>query len=197
MRGRTGRAFILVAILALAGASSALGTPPTPIEPVPQTAFVPIRIDELESATPEPLRPAVILDPWPTSTPTRVPVEQPEAKVAVVVKPKVTPRAKGAGNSGHSIRGKASWYCRAGRSVCHYKYPDRAGPDLYAAACGKLRRAMGRDWRGQRVGVIGNDRAVTVVLIDWCGSEDKTIDLYWDAMDHLGGTGVLNVTVTW
>jgi len=102
-----------------------------------------------------------------------------------------------------SIKGKASWYCNYDDpdyvfSVCHYKYPDGPGPDYYAAACGKLRRAMGSDWRGKRVGVIGNGRATVVRLIDYCASEDKTIDLYRDAMDALGPSGGgYNVTVTW
>jgi hypothetical protein len=88
------------------------------------------------------------------------------------------------------------------RSACHYKYPDGPARDYYAAACGKLRRAMGGEadkfWRGKRVGIIGNGHATVVRLIDWCGSEDKTIDLYRDAMDALGpSSGGYNVTVTW
>lgn len=81
--------------------------------------------------------------------------------------------------------------------MCHYKYPDRGGLDLYAAACGKLRAAMGSKWRGKTVTVATASRSVNVKLVDWCGSRTKTIDLYWDAMHVLGGTGVLNVKVTW
>lgn len=106
-----------------------------------------------------------------------------------------------------SIKGKASWYCKAGVSVCHYKY----GPStMSAAACGKLRRAMGgrdKDWRGKTVSVMNNQTGViiSVRLVDWCGSEDKTIDLYWIAMCGLQSCdpgkdtvrGVVQVTVRW
>jgi rare lipoprotein A (peptidoglycan hydrolase) len=70
---------------------------------------------------------------------------------------------------------------------------------MVAAACGKLRTAMGPHWRGQTVTVMNNANGVIVVvkLVDWCGSSDKTIDLYYIAMAKLGGTGVLNVTVRW
>ena len=90
--------------------------------------------------------------------------------------------------------GKASWYCKAGVSPCHYQYPPGS---MVAAACGKLRAAMGPDWRGQTVSVTGNGRTVELVLRDWCGSTDKLIDLYWEPMSRLGGTGVLQVTVGW
>jgi len=102
-----------------------------------------------------------------------------------------------------SIVGKASWYCnytdRAySMSVCHYRYPDKAGQhDMYAAACAKLRAAMGPNWRGKTVTVTGNGTWVKVKLIDYCASEDKTIDLYRDAADVLGYTGILRVTVSW
>jgi hypothetical protein len=71
---------------------------------------------------------------------------------------------------------------------------------MVAAACGKLRRAMGPKWRGKTVTVTTlNDgpRSVEVQLVDWCGSTTKTIDLYWEPMRLLGGTGVLDVTVRW
>ena len=96
------------------------------------------------------------------------------------------------------MRGLASWYCKAGVSACHYRYPPGS---LVAAACGKLRAAMGTHWRGKFVtvwyinGMIS--RHVRVQLVDWCGSTTKTIDLYWAAMHALGGTGVLPVTIRW
>ena len=68
---------------------------------------------------------------------------------------------------------------------------------MVAAACLKLRRAMGPGWRGDRITVTGNGRTVTVQLVDWCGSTDKLIDLYWEPMRRLGGSGVLPVTVRW
>lgn len=83
------------------------------------------------------------------------------------------------------------------------KYPDGPKDDLVAAACGKLRRAMGgseRDWRNKRVTVrrTGTNELVIVVLRDWCASEDKLIDLYRDAMDRLGpSSGGYEVTVFW
>ena len=68
---------------------------------------------------------------------------------------------------------------------------------MVAAACGKLRSAMGPNWRGKTVTVSTKNRTVTVKLVDWCGSKDKTIDLYWAPMSKLGGSGVLSVTVRW
>lgn len=94
-----------------------------------------------------------------------------------------------------SVRGLASWYCKAGVSVCHYRYPPGS---MVAAACKKLRVAMGPGWRGRTVVVrASSGRQVTVKLVDWCGSATKTIDLYWEPMHRLGGTGVLRVKVSW
>jgi len=93
------------------------------------------------------------------------------------------------------VSGVASWYCKAGRSVCHYAFPDRRGPDLYAAACKPLRRALGADWRGQRVTVRRNGKSVRVKLVDWCGHPTRVIDLYWDAAARLGITGTGRVRI--
>jgi hypothetical protein len=69
---------------------------------------------------------------------------------------------------------------------------------MVAAACGKLRTAMGSGWRGQKVTVeTKNGNRINVTLVDWCGSRDKLIDLYWEPMRRLGGTGVLRVKVSW
>jgi len=69
---------------------------------------------------------------------------------------------------------------------------------MVAAACGKLRAAMGPHWRGQTVKVTRDHGGfVYVKLVDWCGSTTKLIDLYWEPMRRLGGTGVLPVTVSW
>jgi hypothetical protein len=101
------------------------------------------------------------------------------------------------------LRGSASWYCKAGVSICMSAHPDRAGvADLYAAAGPRLRRAIcGSDtsncWRGRRVVVDG----VVVVLADWCQcykgqANEKLIDLYWDAWVRV--PGVENgVTIRW
>jgi hypothetical protein len=70
---------------------------------------------------------------------------------------------------------------------------------MVAAACGKLRAAMGSHWRGKTVTVKRNDSiaSIEVQLVDWCGSSSKLIDLYWEPMHKLGGTGTLPVTVSW
>lgn len=95
---------------------------------------------------------------------------------------------------GVALSGAASWYCKAGRSVCHHAYPDTAGTDLYAAACGRLRGEF-TDWRGRTVTVGYRGREVKVVLIDWCGHPDRMLDLYWDAANALGITGVGRVDI--
>ena len=161
--------------LLLASCAPAVGRVTT--APAPPPTFQPVTLAPTLAPTLEP-----------TVSPTRAPVAVPTPRLVVILN--------------RSIVGKASWYCnlddvRYPRSVCHYRYPDRKGPDLYAAACGKLRRAMGIDWRGRFVTVVGNDRQVVVQLVDWCGSDDKTIDLYRDAADVLGFGGVLEVTVRW
>jgi hypothetical protein len=69
---------------------------------------------------------------------------------------------------------------------------------MVAAACTGLRAAMGEGWRGQNVTVTAGDGdQITVTLVDWCASTDKTIDLYWEPMRQLGGTGVLWVEIGW
>lgn len=92
------------------------------------------------------------------------------------------------------VNGKASWYCKAGVSICHHSYPPGS---MVAAACGKLRAAMGPHWRGKTVIVQHGSDRVAVRLVDWCGSKDKLIDLYWEPMSRLGGSGVLRVSVRW
>ena len=83
---------------------------------------------------------------------------------------------------------------KAGVSVCHYQY----GPEtMSAAACGPLRAAL-PSWRGRTVTVSREGHgSVAVKLVDYCASTDKTIDLYWKAMNALGGTGVISVVVSW
>ena len=115
---------------------------------------------------------------------------QPQQAPVVVAKTSDVPSKR----SGQSVSGIASWYCKAGVSVCHHSYPPGS---MVAAACGKLRAAMSPSWRGQTVTVSGGGNQVTVKLVDWCGSSTKLIDLYWEPMSRLGGTGVLPVTVRW
>jgi hypothetical protein len=100
----------------------------------------------------------------------------------------------------HSLTGKASWYCKAGRSPCMKIHPDTAGFDAYAAAGPRLRAAMcggnqaSNCWRGRIVSVNG----VRVILADWCQcgwhqSWEKVIDLYHDVFVVTGG----QVTIRW
>jgi rare lipoprotein A (peptidoglycan hydrolase) len=58
---------------------------------------------------------------------------------------------------------------------------------------------MGAGWRGEHVLVCRGLRCVEVILNDWCGSHDKTIDLSDEAFDYLGrlSSGVLRVSVGW
>lgn len=128
--------------------------------------------------------------PSPTPSPTPTPRPKPRATRAPA-----TPRPVAIRTS-HSLKGKASWYCKAGVSVCHYAYPPGS---MVAAACAPLRSAIGPSWRGRRVVVVSRStgRSVVVKLVDWCSSREKTIDLYWEPMRRLGGTGVLPVTVKW
>lgn len=126
-------------------------------------------------------------------------------KVPVTNRPKVElvptdPPPKPTKATGRSVSGKASWYCKAGVSSCHYRYLDGPGRDLYAAACGKLRRAIGRTWRNDVVRVTSDWGSVRVKLVDYCASEDKTIDLYWDAFRIVrspDNDGVVRVKVGW
>lgn len=68
---------------------------------------------------------------------------------------------------------------------------------MVAAACGRLRSAMGPNWRGKTVSVSSGGRSVNVTLVDYCAHPDRAIDLYYEPMSRLGGTGILNVTVSW
>jgi hypothetical protein len=98
-------------------------------------------------------------------------------------------------SSSHRVIGPPTWYCKAGRSVCHYRYPDRPGVlDLYAAAGPALRVG---DWRGRVVNVCASKlNCLRVRLVDWCAcAPPHFLDLYWDAWNALGQPR--QVTVTW
>jgi hypothetical protein len=147
----------------------------------------------------------VVADPWQaTDPPERAQPSVPVAKAVVVNKPRPTPRPVSGGGStssgstttstGHSISGRASWYCRAGYSPCTVNYPDGGGFDAYAAAGPRLRAAIGSSWRGKIVYVDG----IRVKLIDWCQcyqgeSIEKLLDLYYDVYARVGSS----VTVRW
>lgn len=78
-----------------------------------------------------------------------------------------TPASRGTSAGSPELRGRASWYGTSG---------------LVAAAGPGLRRALGREWRGQRVLVCAGSRCVLVALTDWCEcyrgtSDERVIDL--------------------
>lgn len=145
-------------------------------------------------ATPKP----VVKTLAPTHAPKPVSTRAPAARKAVVktVTSKVVVRSA----SNHVV-GTATWYCKAGQSVCHYKYPDRRGvSDFYAAAGPRLRIG---NWQGRVVNVCGRSACIRVRLVDWCqcykgSSSERIIDLYWDAFNAVSpGAGGEKVTVTW
>jgi hypothetical protein len=172
--GRTALAVVLAFAFTVAAVGDLRADPPTVYQPVAQESFRPL--------------PQIVDFGDDRSHPPRPPLQAPEPPV------KTSPIDQQAPSRGASITGIASWYCKAGISVCHYAYP--AG-SMVAAACGKLRRAIGPDWRGNIVTVKSGNRTVIVKLVDWCGSATKLIDLYWEPMRRLGGTGVLPVKVSW
>jgi hypothetical protein len=55
------------------------------------------------------------------------------------------------------------------------------------------------DWRGHFVTVTSGSVSVVVQLVDWCGSDDKLIDLYAAPFSLLAptSTGVVMVEVSW
>jgi hypothetical protein len=102
-------------------------------------------------------------------------------------------------SGGHSISGRASWYCwSAYPSPCAKGFAEggdfaAAGPGLRAAMCGNQ---ASNCWRGRTVSVNG----YPVRLIDWCQchyrtSIEKLIDLYHSVWVKTGAKG--GVTITW
>jgi len=157
------------------------------LRPIEVASPTPAFVDHPEALVRRTAAPSASPSPKPTARPTPKPTAKPRATARPVAQPK-PPRTT------RSLRGLASWYCKAGVSPCHYRYPPGS---MVAAACGKLRAAMGPNWRGRIVTVSSGGRQVTVRLVDWCGSKTKTIDLYWEPMRRLGGTGVLPVIIRW
>lgn len=168
-------------------------------DPLPAYMFEPVEVAKIKL---DPLPVGSVSTPTPEATPKAT--EKPVAKVKAILKPTAKPTAKPRPHvasaqprprTSHTATGKASWYCKAGVSICHFAYPPGS---MVAAACTDLRAAMGSDWRGESVTVTANTGVtVTVKLVDWCASTDKLIDLYWAPMAALGGTGVLRVEVGW
>jgi hypothetical protein len=206
MRVRLALASALVAILALAATVTAV--PPTTHTSysgrwTPVTLPVGSAPPEARAATGAAAPAdavAVLSDPGAAPLPTLGPRQQPAADLGVVLKPTPKP-ALSFRSTGHSLRGKASWYCnndgsRGPISACHYRYPDTGGFNAYAAAGPRLRAALGGGdrWRNRVVSVNG----VRVKLVDWCQcyqgqSNEKLIDLYLDVFRRTGGT----VTIRW
>ena len=121
----------------------------------------------------------------------RLPPVRPTRPVVLIPESSVRRVAIG---SSHDVRGLASYYCSPAHPICHYAYPLGS---MVAAACGKLRTAIGPHWRGRLVTVRAGTRSVVVKLVDYGASTTKTIDLYWEPMRRLGGTGVLSVVISW
>lgn len=100
--------------------------------------------------------------------------------------------------AGATVAGVATWYCNADRrrgpvSRCTEGFPDRRGPDLYAAI-----RRSDLELRGQLVRVCAAGRCVVARIIDCnCARGSSLIDLYGDAFDQLAplAAGRIRVTV--
>ena len=203
-------ALVVTATLALA-ATAAKGLEPSPIRPVPDAEFGPVVLDRgAVSLVPRPIAASWTGVPVPPLALRPLSDPQPPAESAERPQPSLpTPRAivkdvgLQASRAGHSISGRASWYCNSDDpsvpySVCHNAYPDGPGFDAYAAAGPALRAALGSGWRGTVVTVCGR-RCVAVKLVDWCkctgGSVgvEKLVDLYEDVYERTGG----NVTIRW
>ncbi len=192
-------------------ATAATGSQPSEPTPIPESAFRRVSVPELpgESAPPVPAGVERLTEPetarlselddlrepvFATDPPDRAQPSLNAAKPLVVPVPTPTPKpaAKPAPRADHSIRGYASYYCRAGVSPCTYDHPDVAGVQAYAAAGPRLRAAIGSGWRGSIVYVDG----IRVKLIDWCQcykgeSNEKLLDLYYDVFRLTGSPVVV------
>ena len=190
---------IVAGTLTLAATAAAAGIDPAPPTPLPDSAFARVAVPgpgtgelPLRAARAGGLAPdadqaltTAILGSLAAAQPQR---PQPSVgepnRIVVDVKPVTT----------HVLRGRASWYCRAGISPCTYTNPDVGGFDAYAAAGPKLRAAVGPSWRGSIVYVDG----IRVRLIDWCQCyqgepQEKLLDLYYDVYARTGAA----VTIRW
>ena len=116
-------------------------------------------------------------------------------------KPKKSARPKATSAAGHTSSGSGTRTIRrphrnlSGKASWHATGRDGA----YGAACRPLRRAIGPSWRGRHVLVAFKGKAIEIVLNDWCGSHDKTVDLSDEAFRYFAplSRGVLRVTVGW
>lgn len=187
----------LVAISTLTVATAITARPPSAFSTLETAEFRPVVVDDSVAGAPEPL-PSI--DYGAPASPARIgdfqdqaPSVRPRADPNQPVRPesllKATPRPKPT----HGVSGMASWYCKAGVSVCHHAYPG----GLYAAAGPALRVGS---WRGRTVNVCGSGNCVNVKLIDWCAcGSGRVIDLYSDAFNRLAplSSGTLSVRVSW
>jgi rare lipoprotein A (peptidoglycan hydrolase) len=192
---------VLVAFATLTLATAATARPPSPPSTLDPEAFQPVELADSVAGNPEPLpsiddgAPAspVQIGDFQDEAPSVEPRANPKQPVRAESVLKATPRPKPPANPSHSVRGVASWYCKAGVSACHNAYPS----GLYAAAGPALRVG---DWRGRTVTVCGSGSCVNVKLIDWCAcGSGRVIDLYSDAFSRLAplSSGTLSVRVSW
>lgn len=83
-----------------------------------------------------------------------------------------------------SISGPATWY---------------DAPSIHDAAAGpRLRKALGRDWRGSLMQVCGKSSCITVILSDWCAcGHGRVIDLDDRAFARLAplSQGIVRVSI--
>lgn len=191
MAGSIGLAGLLLFGLAECASDGTSGVPPSGLRPIESWSPVVPR-----NAPQRPFR--LWVTPEPALLPTARPVASRPPVTRKVPKPVIAPQPRTHREKGdekplaHRLSGQASWYCRAGRSICHYRYPDTPGFDAYAAAGPALRRAIGPGWRGSVVTVNG----IRVRLVDWCQCyrglrHEKAIDLYYDVFARTGSSVVI------
>lgn len=187
MSRRTGAiAALITAVVLVVGCGSAAARPQSAYAPY-SGPLEPVAVPESTPAPSEAPGPSYGPEPSYRALPVPTPVRRAVGKRAA--RP-ASPPPRQPIRVAHRLAGLASWYCRPGVSVCPVGVPPSG---MYAAACAPLRAAMGPSWRGRTVWVDG----LAVVLVDYCASTAKTIDLFWSAMRRLGGTGVLRVEVRW
>jgi hypothetical protein len=200
-------AFLLVVETMAFVATAAAGSPPSDPTPVPESAFQRVVVPPLPAADVpaaprvgdrrvEPGRPSALSELEELREPlvATAPPEraQPDVEPADPVVVNVPPPPPPAPKFTHTLRGYASYYCRAGSSPCTVNYPDTGGIQAYAAAGPDLRAALGSGWRGSIVYVDG----IRVKLIDWCQcysgeSNEKLLDLYYDVFKRTGSPVVI------
>ena len=192
----------LAAICSLTATTATTARPPATLSSLDPGAFRPVEVAEAVQEAPAPLPsmndgvpgpPVQIGDFQEAQQRSFEPRANPDQPVRPESLLKPTPRPRPPANPSHSVRGTASWYCKAGVSSCASGYPG----GLYAAAGPALRVGS---WRGRTVTVCGSGNCVNVKLIDWCAcGSGRVIDLYSDAFSRLAPTsaGTVSVQVSW